>query len=77
MRCPTCGIALHHYFNLAHGTHVDYHCACGQLLQWDQPVRTIAPRAFSIGAPQPCEHADLRNPAALFPRGCPGTAGVI
>ncbi len=77
MRCPTCGIEFSHLFNLAHGTHVDYQCSCGQLLQWDQPVRAIAPRAFVIGQPQLCEHAELRNPAALFPGGGPGTEGVV
>jgi hypothetical protein len=77
MSCPTCGIAFRHQFNLAHGTHVDYHCSCGQLLQWDQPVRAIAPRAFVIGQPEPCEHPELRNPDALFPGGGPGTEGVV
>ncbi len=77
MRCPTYGIAFSHQFNLDRGTHVDYQCSCGQLLQWDQPVRAIAPRAFVIGQPEPCEHPELKNPDALFPSGCSGTEGVV
>jgi hypothetical protein len=77
MRCPTCGIAFRHQFNLDCGTHVDYQCSCGQLLQWDQPVRAIAPRAFVIGQPEPCEHPELKNPDALFPSGCAGTKGIV
>ena len=68
MHCPTCAIAFDHQRDLAHCLHVDYRCACGQLLQWDQPVRALARRAFAIGPPRPCEHATLRQLHALFPR---------
>ena len=64
---------MRHEFNLAHGTHVDYHCACGQRLQWDHPLKAIATAAFLIGGPQPCAHATLCMPEALFPRAGPGT----
>jgi hypothetical protein len=64
---------VRHQFDLAHGTHVDYHCACGQRLQWDHPLKAIAPAAFLIGGPHPCEHAALYTPEALFPRAGPGT----
>jgi hypothetical protein len=77
MRCPTCGREFRYLFNLAHGTHVEYHCACGRFLQWDQPVRTIALRAFIIGQPQPCEHAELKHPDALFPCGGPAAQGGV
>ena len=74
MRCPTCGIEFRHQFNFGHGTHVDYQCSCGQLLRWDHPVRAIVPGAFVIEQPHSCEHAELRNPNALFPGGGPATA---
>ena len=71
MYCPSCGRAFRHACDLTHGTHAEYHCVCGQRLQWDQPVKAIARAAFLIGGPQPCEHAALRHPEALFPCASP------
>jgi hypothetical protein len=73
LSCPSCGGAVRHQFDLAHGTHVDYHCACGQRLQWDHPLKAIAKAAFLVGAPHPCAHAALCVPEALFPHAGPGT----
>jgi len=67
MHCPTCGIAFHHACDLTQETHVDYPCACGQLLQWDQAVTLRAPALLSIGPPQPCQHPDLLKPDARVP----------
>ena len=67
MRCPTCDLIFRHAFVLGHGTHVNYDCACGQLLQWDQAVTLRAPALLSIGAPQPCQHPDLLKPDARVP----------
>ena len=38
MHCPTCAQAFAHCYDPQQGSHVDDHCACGQLLQWDYPV---------------------------------------
>ena len=73
MYCPSCGIEVLHQCDLAHGTHVEYHCACGQRLQWDHPVKAIARAAFLIGGPQSCAHATLRHPEALCPCASPPT----
>ena len=35
MHCPTCAQACEHTYDPLQGAHVDYSCACGQLLQWD------------------------------------------
>ena len=67
MHCPSCAITFRHQFDLSHGTHVDYPCACGQLLQWDQAVTLRAPALLSIGPPQPCQHPDLLKPDARVP----------
>jgi len=67
MRCPTCDMEFDHQFDLRQGTHVDYPCPCGQLLQWDYPLQSIRPSALSIGPPQPCKHTDLIRPIALAP----------
>ncbi len=67
MRCPTCGIAFRHQCDLTQGTHVDYPCTCGQLLQWDYPVTSLAPSLLCIGPPQPCQHPDLLKPEARVP----------
>jgi hypothetical protein len=76
MYCPSCEVEVLHQFDLAHGTHVEYLCACGQRLQWDQLVKAIARAAFLIGGPQPCEHAALCTPDALFPRASPCPVAV-
>jgi hypothetical protein len=62
MRCPVCKNGCEYEVELGQGTHVDYHCSCGQLLQWDHPVTCIAHAALSIGPPQPCVHTE-RTPA--------------
>ncbi len=67
MHCPSCAITFRHQFDLSHGTHVDYPCACGQLLQWDHAVTLRAPALLSIGQPQPCQHLDLINLDARVP----------
>ncbi len=54
--------------------HVEYHCACGQRLQWDHPVKAIAHAALLISGPQPCAHATLCTPEARFP--CAGPCTV-
>src|SRR2546426_6996061 len=60
MYCPTCAIEFSYLFDLAHGLHVDYRCACGQLLQWDYPCQALRDAVFSIVPPRPCKHGDLR-----------------
>ena len=67
MHCPTCAQAFEHTYDLQQGAHVDYHCACGQLLQWDYPLPSPKPSAYIIGVPAPCTHPDRRQSAALFP----------
>jgi hypothetical protein len=73
MYCPSCGIEVLHQYDLAHGTHVEYHCACGQHLQWDHPIKALTRVAFLIGGPQPCAHAARCTPEALFPCASPPT----
>lgn len=71
MYCPSCGVEVLHRFDLAHGTHVEDHCACGQRLHWDHPVKAIARAAFLLGGPQPCAHVALGTPEALIPQAGP------
>jgi hypothetical protein len=71
MHCPSCGVEVLHQCDLAHGTHVEYHYAGGQRLQWDHPVKAIARAAFLIGGPQPCAYVALCTPEALFPHAGP------
>ena len=68
MYCPTCTQACEHQYNFYQGSHVDYRCACGQLLQWDYPVTSPRPSTSIVGVPEPCTHPDRRQAAALFPR---------
>ena len=67
MRGPTGAVAFRHHGDLTQGTHVDYPCTCGQLLQWDYPVTSLAPSLLVIGPPQPCQHPDLLNHDARVP----------
>jgi len=67
MRCPTCDMEFDHQFDLRQGTHVEYRCPCGQLLQWDYLLQSIRPAALRVGSPQPCRHPDFLKPHALFP----------
>ena len=67
MYCPTCKQEFEHCYEPLHGVHVDYHCTCGQLLQWDYPVTSPKRSAYIVGVPEPCTHPDRRQAAALFP----------
>jgi hypothetical protein len=68
MYCPTCKQEFEHCYEPLHGVHVDYHCPCGQLLQWDYPLTSPTSSVYLIGIPAPCTHPDRRQSAALFPR---------
>lgn len=68
MQCRACGVEFAQQIDLRRGTHAEYECSCGQLLQWDQSVQaTGRPEQLRIGPPRPCEHPDLRKPGALVP----------
>jgi len=67
MYCPACTKEFEHTYEPQQGAHVDYHCACGQLLQWDYPVTSPKRSAYIVGVPEPCTHPDRRQAAALFP----------
>jgi hypothetical protein len=67
MRCPHCHQSFDAPFALLHDQHYEYHCPCGQDLQWDYPIIQLRPSAFMIGAPQPCQHPQWIKPEALFP----------
>jgi hypothetical protein len=67
MHCPTCAQEFEHRYDPQQGFHVDYHCACGQLLQWDYPVTSAKPSVYLVGAPEPCTHPDQRKSEGLFP----------
>ena len=67
MRCPTCEQEFEHCYDPQQGAHVEYHCACGQLLQWDYPITSPKSSAYIIGVPAPCTHPDRRKAEALFP----------
>jgi len=67
IRYPICAVTFRHQGDLTQGTHVAYQCSCGQLLQWDDPVTSLAPSLLCIGPPQPCQHPDLLKPDARVP----------
>ena len=67
MYCPACTKEFEHTYEPQQGAHVDYHCACGQLLQWDYPVTSPKRSAYIVGVPEPCTHPDRRKLVALFP----------
>ncbi len=68
MRCPVCDKEFSYAFDPKKGTHAEYECSCGQLLQWDHPISEAArPGKVVIGPPKPCEHEDLKRPNALVP----------
>jgi hypothetical protein len=67
MYCPTCKQEFEHCYEPLHGVHVDDHCTCGQLLQWDYPLASPKSSVYLIGIPAPCTHPDRRQSAALFP----------
>jgi len=67
MHCPTFEREFEHCYDPQQGSHVDYHCACGQLLQWDYPLTSPRSSVYLIGMPAPCTHPDRRKSAALFP----------
>src|SRR5882762_1427115 len=67
VHCPTCAKAFHHCYNPQQGSHVAYHCSCGQLLQWDYPIISPQPSAYIIGSPTRCMHPEQHTPDALFP----------
>ena len=67
MYCPTCKQAFEYIYEPLHGVHIDYPCACGQLLQWDYPVTSPKPSAYIVGMPHPCTHPEQQKSEALFP----------
>ena len=67
MDCPTWTQALEPMDDLLQGAHVDDHCACGQLLPWDDPCTSAKSSVYILGVPAPCTHPDRRQPAALLP----------
>jgi hypothetical protein len=67
MYCPTCVQEVEHWPDPLLGSHVDYSCACGQLLQWDYPFTSPKASVYIIGVPAPCTHPDQRKSPALFP----------
>jgi hypothetical protein len=67
MRCPTCRQEFEYQYDFHQGSHVDYRCACGQLLQWDYHITSPKPSAYIVGVPEPCTHPDRRTSTALFP----------
>jgi hypothetical protein len=67
MHCPICTQAFEHCYDPLQGSHVDYHCTCGQLLQWDYHLASPQSSICILGVPEPCTHPDRRKSAALFP----------
>lgn len=68
MRCPACNNEFNHKFDPMRGTHAEYECPCGQLLQWDYPIpKTNHPGKIMVGPPKPCEHEDLKAKNAVVP----------
>jgi hypothetical protein len=67
MYCPTCKQDFKHTYDPLQGSHVDYSCACGQLLQWDYHLTSPKSSVYLIGVPEPCTHPDRRTSTALFP----------
>ena len=62
MRCPVCNNEFIHKFDPKGGTHAEYECPCGQLLQWDYQIpKTNRPGKITVGPPKPCEHDDLKK----------------
>jgi len=66
MYCLKCNNEFNYEFDPTRGTHAEYKCSCGQLLQWDHPVSAQSGKIM-FGPPKPCEHEKLKKSDALIP----------
>jgi hypothetical protein len=67
MRCPVCKVEFEYQITLRQGTHAEHECsACGQILQWDQPIHAKEGHVIA-GPPRPCEHKAQIKIGAVVP----------